>query len=212
MILIGLGSKARQGKNYVANYMLEVEGVHGGEVGLYSFADELKRYCKEHHDELVPQWQLSRQTKQQPAHKEDPIYGCTAILQWYGTEVARKNNPNIWVEAVADKIKKERPEIAIITDVRFPNEAAYVKNHDGFMVEVIRLNEDGTRYYDPNRDKTHISETALDDYLGWDYSILCKSGNLDSLRLKSHAVIRAIVETHLLNSLGPVSDATGFGS
>ncbi|SRR6266478_1791467 len=207
MLLIGLGAKARQGKTYVSNYMKEAHP----EIECYAFADELKHYCKEHHNELVPQWQLANQTKHLPLPKEDPIYGYTAILQWYGTEIVRKNNPNQWVDIVADRIRKDRPEIAMITDVRFQNEAAYIKNHDGFLVEVIRLNEDGTRFYDPNRDKNHASETALDEYLGWDFSILCKSGNLDSLRIKSQTVIKAIVEDHLLDQLGPIDDATGFG-
>jgi len=96
-------------------------------VQFYSFADELKQYCKEHHDELVSQWQLANQTKQLPIAKEDPIYGYTAILQWFGTEVMRKKNPDYWVHALADKIEFEKPEIAVITDVRFPNEAAWVK-------------------------------------------------------------------------------------
>lgn len=203
MILIGLGSKARQGKNYVGNYMKEAVP----EIQFYSFADELKRYCKEHHDELVPQWQLANQTKILPSPKEDPIYGYTTILQWFGTEVVRKNNPNQWVDILADKIEKENPEIAIVTDVRFPNEAAWVKNHDGYLVEVIRLNEDGTRYYDPNRDKNHASETSLDEYDGWDFIILCKSGDLKSLKYKSLGVIKAIINQH--NSIASVPDSTG---
>src|SRR6267142_437087 len=206
MILIGLGAKARQGKTYVSNYMTEAIP----EARCYAFADELKQYCKDHHEELVPQWQLAHQTKALPKPKEDPIYGYTTILQWFGTEVMRKKNPDYWVHAVADKVTKDNPSIAIITDVRFPNEAAYIKNHDGYLVEVVRLNEDGTRFYDPNRDKNHASETALDDYLGWDFFIMCKSGNLDSLRIKAQTVIKAIVEDRVLNQLGPVDDATGF--
>src|SRR6267378_5317093 len=169
MLLIGLGSRARQGKTYVSNYMKEAHP----EIQCYAFADELKRYCKEHHEELVPQWQLHNQTKHLPVAKEDPIYGYTAILQYFGTEVMRKKNPDYWVHVLADKIEVEKPAIAVVTDVRFPNEVAWVKNHDGFLVEVIRLNEDGTRYYDPNRDKNHASEPSLDQYLGWDWSILC---------------------------------------
>lgn len=207
MLLIGLGSRARQGKNYVANYMKEVHP----EIVLYSFADELKRYCKERHEELVPRWQLANQTKALPVAKEDPIYGYTAILQWYGTEVVRKNSPDHWVHVLADKIKFENPEIAVVTDVRFENEAAWVKNHDGFLVEVIRLQEDGTQYYDPNRDKNHASETALDGYLGYDFHLLCKSGNLDSLRIKSQFILKTIMEDRVLNQLGPIDDATGFG-
>jgi hypothetical protein len=204
MILIGLGNKARQGKDFVANYMQEAIP----DIVFYSFADELKRHCRKHHDELLPQWQLARQTKQMPACKEDPIYGYGPILQWYGTEVVRKQSPDHWVHVIASKIEIEKPEIAVIKDVRFPNEATWVKNHDGFLVEVIRLNEDGTRYYDPNRDKNHTSETALDDYMGWDFIIRAQSGDLKSLRLKSLGVLKAIVNQRRA-ALASLPDSTG---
>ena len=204
MILIGLGSKARQGKDYVANYMKEtIPGIK-----LYSYAKMLKEYCRDHHDELLPQWQLFQQTKLMPFHKDDPIYGYTPILQWFGTEVIRKQSPNHWVDCVADQIKIDKPAIAIITDVRFSNEAYFIKNHDGYMVEVIRINKDGTRYYDPGRDKTHKSETSLDDYEGWDFIIRCQSGDLDSLRLKSQRVLETTINQQCATP-DSVPDATG---
>src|SRR5712691_5105708 len=109
MILIGLGYRARQGKNYVASYMK----LHDNRVTCYAFADELKLYCKEHHDELLWKWQLAHQTKQPPSWKDDAIYGCTAILQWYGTDIARKENPGIWVQALDRRISLEAPDIAV---------------------------------------------------------------------------------------------------
>ncbi len=207
MILIGLGNKARQGKNYVANYMQEAIP----EIKQYSFADELKKHCKANHDELVPQWQLWKQTKQQPIAKDDPIYGYTAILQWFGTEVMRKRSPDHWVHVIADRITLESPEIAIVTDVRFPNEAAWIKNHDGYLVEVIRVNNDGTRYLDPNRDANHPSETALDDYSGWDFILRCKSGDLNSLKSKSLGILQTIVNQQRSLYSG-IADATGDSS
>ena len=187
MILIGLGYKARQGKNYVANYMKE----YNPQVKLYAFADELKLYCKEHHNELEPQWQLAHQTKAHPAWKADAIYGCTPILQWYGTDVARKENPNVWVQALAKRLYAEKPDIAVITDVRFLNEAQFVKDNFGFMVEVRRY-KDGIQFIDAGRDPKHVSETALDGYEGWDYVIECQDGNLTDLRKKSIGVLNAI--------------------
>lgn len=204
MILIGVGSRARQGKDFVAKYMKEAIP----EIQLFSFANELKQYCKENHEELVPQWQLAKQTKQLPIAKDDPVYGYTAILQWFGSEVMRKKSPDHWVHVIADKIEFDKPEIAIITDVRFPNEAAWVKNHDGYLIEVIRQNEDGTRYYDPNRDKNHISETALDEYVGWDFHLLCKSGHLDSLKSKALGILQIIINQQR-SVYTSVPDATG---
>lgn len=188
MILIGLGYKARQGKNYVANYMKEQDP----SIKFYAFADELKLYCKENHDRLLPLWQLANQTKQQPACKDDPIYGYTPILQWYGTDVARKQNPNCWVEALDARLKQEAPEIAVITDVRFPNEAAYIKEKGGYLVEVTRLKEDGTQFLDTTRDPKHPSETALENYPYWDFVVLCKDGDLLGLKRKAVGVLNIV--------------------
>ncbi len=163
----------------------------GSGIQIHAFADELKQYCKEHHDELVPRWQLANQTKQYPVHKDDPIYGCTPILQWYGTNVARKQNPNVWVEALQAHLSKEVPEIAIITDVRFPNEADYIKQNAGFMVEVRRY-KDGVQFLATDRDPNHPSEIALDKYEEWDFTIDHQDGDLATLRKKSIGVFNAI--------------------
>ena len=208
MILIGLGAKARQGKNYVGNYMKEVIP----EIQFYSFADELKKYCRDHHNELEPQWQLTHQTNGIPLWKDDPIYGCTPILQWFGTDVMRKKDPNHWIKIVEEQLSKVTPNsVNIVIDVRFPNEADFIKENNGYMVEVIRVNEDGTRYYDPGRDKNHLSEVALDDYGNWDFVIRCKSGDFTSLRYKALGVLHAIVQMHSLRDAA-VPDGTGDDS
>jgi hypothetical protein len=195
MIVIGLGHKARQGKNYVANYMVEANP----SIKLYAFADELKLYCRENHDTLLAQWQLAQQTKKMPAQKDDPIYGYTPILQWYGTEIARKADPNVWVKKLASRIETEKPDMAIITDVRFPNEADFVKSYEkGFLVDVIRRKADGSQYLDPSRLSTHPSEVALDDYEGWDFIITERDGNLQGLRAKSIGVLNIVLNWETL--------------
>jgi hypothetical protein len=197
VILIGLGSKARQGKNYVCNYWRETYP----EIQTYALADELKKYCKEHHDELVDKFYLKNHLNMRihPVSeiigepKEDPIYGYTKILQFYGTDVVRKSSPDYWVHRLNERIGAEGPDVAVITDIRFPNEAEYVKKNDGYLVEVIRKNADGTRYLDPGRDPNHPSETALDDY-NWDFTIIAKSGDLDALKNKALGVLANILK------------------
>lgn len=45
------------------------------------------------------------------------------ILQWYGTEYIRAKDPDYWVEKIRNWILQLTPDsIAIIDDVRFPNE------------------------------------------------------------------------------------------
>jgi hypothetical protein len=187
------------------------------EIQLYAFADELKLYCKAHHDELVGLWQLANQTKELPACKNDPIYGYTPILQWYGTNVARESNPNVWVEKLNAKIEKEKPHIAVVTDVRFQNEADYIKNAGGFLVDVIRKNADGSQYQDPGRSSTHPSEVALDDYEGWDFIIMCRDGDLKGLRAKAIGVINILTNKYgsydelisMASEVCAMPDATG---
>ena len=205
MILIGLGAKARQGKNFVCNYWLEAVP----ELKVYAFADALKEYCRDHHDELVAQYYRVHQLSMavhpisevigQP--KDDPIYGYTKVLQWFGTW-KRSEDPNYWVDIVAAKLNEGQPDIAAITDVRFLNEAQFIKDNGGYVVEVIRRNEDGSRYLDPNRDPKHISETALDDYT-FDYSIIARSGDLESLKSKALGVLSNIISTELAKAEEP---------
>lgn len=110
-------------------------------------------------------------------------YTRRELLQKFGTEVGRVISPNLWVDVLMADYEKgqhysdyartpdgSRIPIGkvqviphwIISDVRFPNEAQAIKEHDGIL---IRVNRD-TGYND-----THPSEVALDNYSGFDYVI-----------------------------------------
>jgi hypothetical protein len=207
VILIGFGHKARQGKNFVANYMVE----QNLNIKLYAFADELKLYCKEHHESLVKQYMLATypypmSLKPLLPPKDDPIYGYTQILQWYGTDVARVHDPDTWVKALDKRLLLDDPEVAIVCDVRFPNEAAYIKEKGGHLIEVRRLNADGSQFLDKGRDPNHPSETALDNYEGWDYIIEAKDGDLKGLKAKSVGVYNLITKPE--DYVGYIDEAT----
>jgi hypothetical protein len=66
--------------------------------------------------------------------------------------------------------------IALITDLRYRNEAAYVKSVGGFTVNVSRLNRDGSLFVAPDRPADHPSEIDLDNY-NWDYFIRTRDGD-----------------------------------
>jgi hypothetical protein len=115
------------------------------------------------------------------------------LLQLLGTEAGREIiHPNIWVNALfADykptgdnllegEVRRVREEDLIypkwiITDVRFPNEAKAIKDKGGIVIRVNRNN--GTRAIDTN---PHPSETALDDYDGFDY-VVENDGSIEDL-------------------------------
>jgi hypothetical protein len=176
MLIIGLGHKARQGKNVVAQELYNTAKDSGANVKMYALADELKTYCRDNHEALFAQYPHVG-TK----HKDDPIYGYVEMLQHYGTNVVREQNPNHWVEVLDARIKSEAPDVAIVTDVRFPNEAKWVQDSGGALIKVVRVMADGTNFVDPNRDANHPSETALNDFDNWDFIVMAANGDVEAL-------------------------------
>ena len=74
------------------------------------------------------------------------------FMQYLGTEVMRKMHQDVWANACVNKMKKENSELAIVADVRFPNEVEVIKKAGG---KVLRLERN------PFNDD-HDSEKALD--------------------------------------------------
>ena len=104
------------------------------------------------------------------------------LLQLMGTECGRQIlHPSIWENALFADYKptggySNGPHYPnwIITDVRFPNEAEAVKKRGGKLIRVNRWEElrfKDYKKYDPPAITKHASETALDNYTDWDYTI-----------------------------------------
>jgi hypothetical protein len=167
-LIIGLGHKARNGKDAVADYIMRAFG-RSQNIRRYAFADALKAHCR---------------VAFGMTEKDGPL------LQMVGTDLYRKNDMNIWVRALYWTIREHSPEVALITDMRFLNEAAFIKEQGGATVEVNRRNLDGTRYISPDRDATHASENALNGY-DYDYTIEAASGDLDSLQADAAKIFLA---------------------
>jgi hypothetical protein len=74
------------------------------------------------------------------------------VMQFVGTDIFRKMKNDVWAGATINKIKREKPNIAIIADCRFPNEVDVVRNAGGLVIKLTR---------DPYH-SDHSSETALD--------------------------------------------------
>ena len=171
-------------------------------VKLYSFADELKRICidlfgishecvfgtdeqkNQLQDHLL--WEnmpkainstIMRKMMPPDARtscgwREGPMT-AREFMQFFGTDVMRKMYEPIWVNSCIDKIQREQSELAIIADVRFPNEAKAIEEAGGNLVRLTRqVNQDG-----------HSSEVALDDYPFTDY-LDNKDNSIDSLLVK----------------------------
>ena len=78
------------------------------------------------------------------------------VMQYVGTEIFRKMYGNVWVDSTIRKIKQDNPTMAIVCDIRFPNEVEGVQQVGGKVLRLLR---------DPYQgEDQHASETALDDY------------------------------------------------
>ena|SRR3990167_6144800 len=162
--IIGIGHKARHGKDTTANAILEkLER----STKKYSFADDLKAFARV----------LGMRSKDGP------------LLQALGTNVFRRLNDSIWVECLYAKLLEEQPTTAIIPDVRFPNEARFIKDLGGIMVRVDRYNPDDTLFISPDRPADHPSETALDGYKDWDFILTARDGRVDLLTAAAYQLV-----------------------
>lgn len=186
MKLLGIGYRARQGKTTLAE---AIKAQAPERIRLYAFADELKKYCAENHEQLVKDYPDIPLTQ-----KDDPIYGYTAMLQHIGTNVMRAKDENVWVNKLAERLEADKPEIAIISDVRFPNEVEFVQKNSGVLIKVVRVKE-GQEYRDPSRPADHPSECALDDFNEWDAMLFAEDGRVDSIEQAGEIIGKSILES-----------------
>lgn len=162
-LVLGFGNKARAGKDWVARTL--AHRIAGARI--LPFAAALKAYCR-----------IGFGMREKNAR----------LLQQMGTDVLRAKEPDIFVRTLYDTLAEDAVSwsdpirVVLIPDVRFPNEAAMIKQMGGYVVRVKRLNADGTLYLATDRDPQHASEIALDDYPGWDHKIVALDGNLEHLK------------------------------
>ena len=176
MLLIGLGHKARQGKDTFAQ---ECERVLGGvlKIRLHSFADPLRNEVREaahasfqdaHPGEpFDPQAALRllciecgvEYEENAPVDADYPWGKQRKLHQWWGTEYRRAQDDLYWVKkakAIVEAAQAEGVDVLFFRDVRFPNEYNLIGELGGYRVKVFRP---GYVSDVPQ----HVSETALDD-------------------------------------------------
>jgi len=117
------------------------------------------------------------------------------LLQFWGTEYRRSQDPEYWTKKLFESIPTFL-DIALITDVRFPNEFTAVKERGGYCVNITRLREDGALYFASDRPVGHLSEIALDN-ASWDFKLVNSAGHQALLGEQ------AITLCEYLRSLGP---------
>lgn len=177
-MIIGVCGFIGSGKDTIADYLV---GFHGYRRD--SFAGTLKDAVA-----AVFGWDrelLEGRTPEARAWREqvDPWWATRLnmpdltprwVLQYWGTDVCRRAfHDDIWIAALEARLAR-RSDNTVISDVRFPNEIASIRNAGGKIVWVKRgplpdwydiaidenLNNSETAKWELIKRKVHVSETA----------------------------------------------------
>ncbi len=168
-LVIGFAGKARSGKDTAGKYLVDQY-----QFLRYSFAQPLKDATKI----------MFHLTDKQIENKEKPAepWGRSPreLYQKVGTDIARNIDVNVWVKG-ADIFKKDNPGRSIvITDVRFSNEAFWIREQGGVVIFL----ESKTRGIQEHTG--HSSENGLS---GKDVDLIIENdGTIEALHEKLEAM------------------------
>jgi hypothetical protein len=180
MIILGIMGKARSGKDTIAKTIIEAYGSKYN-IKRYAFADALKEEIRDREMELCLRFGVKPDVDQDGRWR--------SLMQFWGTDFRRAQDPNYWIKRVSAKLDIENPAIAIITDVRFRNEAHWILDRGGYIVKVERHN-----FVDLSVDSGHSSETDLDFFTDWFAKIQCNDGEAEQLKKDAIIVFDMLVE------------------
>lgn len=170
MPIIGLAGKKQAGKDTVFNTACRL--IYPSIPLRFAFADAVKEEC-------------SKATGMSVANMEDKKYIFRKLYQWWGTDFRRNLFSNdYWLNIVHEKILDTyrlfgKDCIIFITDVRFKNEADFIRSIGGSVVRILR---------ELKEEDFHISETNLDGYI-FDFN-LCNTGTLEQLTGKVEGMLK----------------------
>jgi len=169
-VIVGISGKMCAGKTTLAKYLCKR---FGDAATIYPFAFELKSIV----DDIARRLKLSGFDKRTPHGR--------AFLQWFGQRM-RAVYSDIWIEPVARFADSNRDKIVIVDDVRFVNEALFVKSRRGVLIRVeapedVRIERFVTTYgWIPDSSVLNdVSEVDLDTFHPWDV-ILTNDSSLEA--------------------------------
>lgn len=175
--LIGVTGRARSGKDTVTQFVIAHTGGYQ-----YSFAEPLRRMLLglgiDMHD---PYW-IARKEQVIPALGASP----RKMMQTLGTEWGRGLiNKDLWLIMAKQYLLSNGPGM-VISDVRFENEADWVRKNGGLLIHVTRD--------DAPEVSAHVSEAGVVFVEGTDV-LIENNDSLESLQAKVQAVLDGVFKT-----------------
>lgn len=152
MILIGLMGYKQSGKDTCADYLVKNYGFKK-----YAFAEPLKQVCK-----IMFQLETRQLEDMEWKEKIDLRWNMTPrqIMQKVGTDMVRNVlGENFWIQNIDMRIKKDQEEKVVVSDVRFKNEAEWIKQHHGVLVRIV----DDTRHDHTDQHSSEIEQLSIQE-------------------------------------------------
>lgn len=162
--------KARSGKDTVADIFVQCGFLK------YSLADKVKWVARE-----IFGWNCEKDEKGRK------------LLIAIGNKM-REIDEKCWIEALTIELGREGQFNAVIPDIRYKNEAKWIREMKGILIRVERPELDDS---DEEWRKSK-SETDLDDWDDWDYVI--STNDLKLLKLMALEVRAEILEEMIWNT------------
>ena len=158
-------------------------------IKVYHFADPLKEMAidlfglKAEHvygsdDQKNQKTELLWQNMPNNVDNKDGNMTNREFLEHFGTNIIRKIKNDAWSEFTINNVVKQQPEIAIIPDVRFPNEVKAIKNNGGIVIRLTRN----------IFNSSFEAETSLDkENFDWNnFDVIIDNSNMTLLELCDH--------------------------
>ena len=180
--LIGLVGRAGVGKDTAAEHLVQQFGFHR-----WAFAEPLRTML----EALLVECDLDHAYLFEPQLKEQPIPGLgfsyRQLAQTLGTEWGRALASDFWLRCadrclgLHDDPAQSHPvhDRIVFSDVRFPNEAEWIRRRGGFLVRVQRPGTAAVR--------AHCSED-LADSISAEHEVW-NTGGLDHLQQQLDALL-----------------------
>jgi len=189
--LIGLTGYSQHGKDSVGAFLVERFGYTR-----FAFADQLKEMVYRLNPIIENDVRLQEMVTEQGWDQAKTHPEVRRTLQVLGTECVRDIlGVEAWIDALSRKLGAAGvlnddaqgfwpgPTTAVITDVRFPNEAAAIHRWGGQVWMIVRVNHDGTSFNNgigmDHPSEKHIASIVPDEIL--------RAMNLDRLFIQVRA-------------------------
>lgn len=171
-----LAGSARTGKDTVAQAIVNYYEKKGKKVVRFGFSDYIKNYAMK-----IINWDGNDETKPRE------------LLQTIGTDIVReKINKDFFINRVCEDIMvyKYFFDVIVISGARFPNELDIPKSK--FTgVTIIKMERPKYENNLTPKQKSHITEHALENYQNYDY-LIKNDGDIDKLILKTKQIIEEV--------------------